>query len=92
MKRLLQIIELQQLADNQILQVIMIKCRPPLKDHIEESINFQHSVDQQHAPLIRHFIPTGIYEELKRKTVLRVQEAHDRPAHSISEIREFHCY
>ena len=70
------------------LQVIMTKCRPPLKDRVQESMNFQHSVDQLHSALIRHFIPTGIYEELKRNTVLRVQGAHERLAHYISEIRE----
>ena len=44
--------------------------------------------DSLHSSIIKYSIPTGIYEELKRKTVLRVQGNHERLAHYISDIRE----
>ena len=78
----------RQLSDCQILQVLLPKCRPPLKDRVQESLSSQHPVEELHTTLIRHFIPTGIYEDLKRNTVLRVQGAHERLTHYISEIRE----
>ena len=64
------------------------RCRPPLKDRVLESLRYNHPVEELHTTLIRHFIPTGIYEELKRNLVLRVQGAYERLAHYISEIRE----
>ena len=72
-KHLLQLKDLQQLRDNQILQVILPKCRSPLKDRVLESLRYNHPVEELHTTLIRHFIPTGIYEELKRNLVLRAQ-------------------
>ena len=87
-KYLLQIKDLQQLSDCQILQVLLPKSRPPLKDRVLESLSSQHPVEELHTTLIRHFIPTGIYEELKRNTVFRVQGAHERLAHYIADIRE----
>ena len=72
-KYLLQIKDLQQLSDREILQVLLPKCRPPLKDRVQVSLSSQHPVEELHTTLIRHFIPTGIYEELKQNTVLRVQ-------------------
>ena len=53
-----------------------------------ESLRYNQSVEELHTTLIRHFIPTGIYEELKRNLVLRVQGTYERLAHYISEIRE----
>ena len=83
-KHILQLKDLQQLRDNQILQVILPKCRPPLKDRVLESLRYNHPVEELHTTLIRHFIPTGIYEELKRNLVLRVQGTYERLAHYIS--------
>ena len=87
-KYLLQIKDLRQLKDDQILQVILPKCRSLLKDRVLESLRYHHTVEELHTSLIRHFIPTGIYEELKRNSVLRVQGVYERLAHYISEIRE----
>ena len=62
-KHLLQIKDLRQLRDDQILQVLLPKCRSPLKDRVLESLRYNHPVEELHTTLIRHFIPTGIYEE-----------------------------
>ena len=87
-KYLLQIKDLQQLNDWQILQVLLPKCKPPLKNRVIESLSSTLPVEDLHTSIIKYFIPTGIYEELKRKTVLRVQGNHERLAHYISDIRE----
>ena len=84
----LQIKDLRQLKDDQILQVILPKCRSPLKDRVLDSLRYHRPVEELHTSLISHFIPTGIYEELKRNSVLRVQGVYERLAHYISEIRE----
>ena len=78
----------QQLSDWQILQVILPKCKPPLRDRVLESLNSTLPVEELHTTIIKYFIPTGIYEEIKRNTVLRVQGAHERLAHYIADIRE----
>ena len=49
---------------------------------------YKRQVDELHSSIIKHFIPTGIYEEIKRKTVLRAQGHQERLAHYISDIRE----
>ena len=53
-----------------------------------ESLSSTLPVEELHTTSIIYFIPTGIYEELKRKTVLRVQGNNERLAHYISDIRE----
>ena len=80
--------DLQQLNDRQILQVILPKCKPPLRDRVLESLNSTPQVEDLHMNIIKYFIPTGIYEDIKRSTVLRVQGAHERLAHYIADIRE----
>ena len=87
-KYLLQIKDLQQLNDWQILQVLLPKCKPPLRDRVLESLSSTLPGEELHTTIIKHFIPTGIYEEIKRNTVLRVQGAHERLAHYIADIRE----
>ena len=49
---------------------------------------YKRQVEELHSSIIKYFIPTGIYEEIKRKTVLRVQGNEERLAHYISDIRE----
>ena len=61
------------------------RCKPPLKDRVLESLSSQLPVEELHTTLIKYFIPTGIYEELKRNTVLRVQGDHETLAHYIAE-------
>ena len=85
---LLQVKDLQQLSDWQILQVLLPKCKPPLKNRVMEALTSTFPVEELHSLIIKYFIPTGIYEEIKRKTVLRVQGNQERLAHYISDIRE----
>lgn len=89
LKSVLRIYELQQLSDTQVLEIIMPRSRSPLKDRILEAIRSKSSFEQFHAMVINYFIPTGIYEELKRNTVLRVQGTHERLAHFVAEVREY---
>lgn len=88
MKYMLDIQEMQQLSEHQILQILMIKAKNPLKDKIQQTLNLKKSIDDLHAQIIQHFIPTRIYDDLKRKMVLRVQNYEEKLAHYISDIRE----
>lgn len=51
-------------------------------------MNQRSPIDILHAKIIQHFIPTGIYEELKRNTVLRTQRSNERLASFMLDIRE----
>ena len=48
-KHLLQIKDLRQLKDDQILQVLLPKCRSPLKDRVLESLRYNHPVEELHT-------------------------------------------
>lgn len=88
MKCLLNIKDIPQVTDDQVLPLLLAYARPPLRERIQQAVYRRSSIDALHADLIQHFIPTGIYEELKRTTVLRTQRSNERLASFVSDVRE----
>lgn len=87
-KVLLKLKYVPQLNNIQIFELLLTFVLPPLSQRIQEAIFSNLSIDQLHEVLIRHFIPTSIYEQMKRDLVHRVQGNNEMLAHYISEVRE----
>lgn len=88
LKGLLDIKDIPHVTDDQALTVLLAYVRPPLKDRVQDAVNNQLSIDRLHTQIIQHFIPTGIYDELKRNTVMRTQGHGERLANFIAEVRQ----
>lgn len=80
--------DIPQMTDHQALCVTVPYVLPPLRERVQECIRNERSIEQLHDRLIADFIPTGIYEELKRNTVLRAQRNGERLAKFLADVKE----